>query len=229
MSYVSDVLALVQKYLTIVLGVLLVVGTIGNVLNCIVFLRKRLRSNPCSIFFVAASVANITVMNYFIIPTIYSTFRAPPEDSSPVYCRLRLYIRNVLLSTSRSYLTLACVACYALSSRNVRIRSFCRPKTILRIVFAVPLIATCLAIHIPIVTSINNGKCQMWTGAAALYHSIYIFLVAAILPMGLMILFSILAHRNLRKMLRNVQPVNSIIGNPERSVTFNVERIRVQH
>jgi hypothetical protein len=66
----------------------------------------------------------------------------------------------------------------------------------------------------------------MWAGAAALYHSIYIFLVAAILPMSLMIIFSLLARKNLRKMLRNVHPMISIAGNSEQPVNINNERVR---
>ncbi|CAF4564651.1 unnamed protein product, partial [Rotaria sp. Silwood2] len=127
-------LNLIQQYLTIVLGVLLVVGIIGNTLNCLVFFRKRLRSSPCSIFFAAASIANMTVMIYYIIPTIHSVYNSPPENENLVYCKLRLYIRNALLVISRSYLTLACVACYAQTSRNVRIRAIFRPKVLLRIV-----------------------------------------------------------------------------------------------
>jgi hypothetical protein len=62
MVSLTTTLALIQQYLTVALGVLLVVGVVGNVLNCCVFIQKRLRSNPCSVFFTAASMANITVL-----------------------------------------------------------------------------------------------------------------------------------------------------------------------
>lgn len=224
MSSTAKTLALIQQYLTIVLGVLLVVGVIGNILNCLVFLRKKLRPNPCSIFFVAASIANITVMIYYITPTIYSTYNSPPENTNLVYCKIRLYIRNALLVISRSYLTLACVACYAQSSRNVRIRHFCRYRNVLRVVFIVPIIWFIIPLHIPMLTSIQNGKCLMWEGAAALYHSIYICFVAAILPTSLMIIFSLLAYRNLRRMLRNIHPINN-----EQRLSPTYGRIRLHH
>ncbi len=223
-----NILTLIQQYLTIILGILLIVGVVGNILNCLVFLRKRLRSNPCSIFFVAASLANITVMIYFIIPTIYSNYNSSPENVHLIYCKLRLYIRNVFLVISRSYLTLACVACYAQSSRNVRIRHFCRRKIILRIVFIVPIIWFIIPLHIPILTSINNGKCQMWAGAAALYHSIYICFVAAILPTSLMMIFSLLTYKNLRKVLRNVHPMNNTVFGQEETVNPIPEQLRLR-
>ncbi len=229
MSSIINTLALIQNYLTIILGILLVIGIIGNILNCLVFLRKKLRSNPCSIFFVAASIANITVMTYYIIPTIYSVYNSPLENANLIYCKLRLYIRNALLVISRSYLTLACAACYVQSSRNVRIRSFGRPKIVLRILFIVPVVWFIIPLHIPILTSIQNGKCSMWEGAAALYHSIYICFVAAILPMSLMIIFSLLAYRNLQKMLRNVRPVNNPIVGQEERLGQHFERIRLHH
>jgi hypothetical protein len=192
------------------LGVLLVVGVVGNVLNCCVFIQKRLRSNPCSVFFTAASMANITVLIYYIIPTIYSAYNTPTENSNLVYCKLRLYIRNALLVISRTYLTLACVSCYTQSSRNVRIRNLFQPKIVLRVIAIVPVIWFIIPLHIPLTTTIQNGKCSMWAGAAALYHSIYICFVAAILPTSLMIIFSLLAYRNLRHMARNVHPQQTV-------------------
>ncbi|UJR08729.1 hypothetical protein I4U23_012986 [Adineta vaga] len=203
---VSATLSSIQFYLTNALGGLLVIGVIGNILNCMVFLRKRLRTNPCSILFVASSIANAMVMIYFIIPTIHSLYNSPPENADWVYCKLRLYIRNALLVISRAYLSLACVACYALSSRNARIRELARPKIVLRVILVVPIIWFIIPIHIPLLTAIQNGKCLMWTGAAALYHSIYICFVAAILPTGTMIIFSLLAFKNLQQMKRSVHP-----------------------
>ena len=203
---VIAVLGLIQQYLTILLGVLLVVGVIGNALNCRVFLRKRLRSNPCSICFAAASLANITVMIYYITPTLHSAYNSPAENSSWIYCKLRLYIRNALLVISRCYLTLACVTCYWQSSRNARTRELCRPKIMRRVIGIIPFIWFIIPLHIPLLTSLQNGRCAMWSATGALYHSIYICFVAAILPTSLMIIFSLLAYRNLQQMTRRVQP-----------------------
>ncbi|CAF0890220.1 unnamed protein product [Adineta ricciae] len=220
MSVVS-ILSSIQFYLTNALGALLIVGVIGNILNCLVFLRKRLRSNPCSVLFAAASVANAVVMIYFIVPTIHSLYNSPPENANWIYCKLRLYIRNALLVISRSYLSLACVACYAQSSRNARIRELFRPKIVFRLIILVPIIWFIIPLHIPLLTTIQNGKCLMWAGAAALYHSIYICFVAAILPTGTMIVFSLLAFRNLQQMKRNVQPADDLPAH-------NTEKLRLQ-
>ncbi|CAM4924293.1 unnamed protein product [Rotaria socialis] len=199
----------IQLQLTNVLGALMVVGVFGNILNCLVFLRKRLRSSPCSVFFAAASIANLIVMIYFIIPTIHSAYNAPAENSNLIYCKLRLYIRNALLVISRCYLTLACVACYAQSSRNARIREMFKPKVVLRIIVCIPIIWFIIPLHIPLSTTIKNGKCSMWAGPIALYHSLYICFVAAILPTSLMAIFSFMAYRNLQRMAHNVHPVSN--------------------
>jgi hypothetical protein len=221
-------LNLIQQYLTVILGGLLVIGVFGNTLNCIVFLQKRLRSNPCSLFFAAASMANMIVMIYYITPTIQSAYNTPLENSNLIYCKLRLYVRNALLVISRSYLSLACVACYCQSSRNVRIRELSRSKIVIRAIIIVPIIWFIIPLHIPFLTSIQNGKCQMWAGAAALYHSIYICFVAAILPTSLMIIFSLLAFRNLRQMSRNIRPVN-IPGLPQEGGTNqSADKMRLQ-
>ncbi|CAF0886237.1 unnamed protein product [Rotaria sordida] len=227
MSVVTT-LNLIQQSLTNILGLLLVVGVFGNILNCLVFLRKRLRSNACSVFFAAASIANAIVMIYHIIPTIHSIYNSPPENGNLIYCKLRLYIRNALLVISRSYLTLACISCYAQSSRNARIREIFQTKIVLRIIIIIPIVWFIIPLHIPLTTTIQNGKCSMWAGAAALYHSIYICLVAAILPTSLMAIFSFMAYQNLKRMKRNVQPLSSVGKNPEESHSQQSEKMRLQ-
>jgi len=69
----------------------------------------------------------------------------------------------------------------------------------------------------------------MWAGAAALYHAIYICFVAAIIPMTLMIVFSLLAYRNLREMLHNVHPVNNVIVTQEERLGQHFERMPLHH
>jgi len=226
MSTLITTLDLIQKYLSDVLGVLLVVGVVRNILNCSVFLQKRLRSNPCSAFFAAASMANITVLIYYIIPTMYSAYNPALENTNLIYCKLRLYIRHVLLVISRTYLTLACISCYTQSSRNARIRNLCQPKIVLRVVIIVPILWFIIPFHIPMFTSIHNRKCLMWTGAAALYHSIYICFVAAILPTSLMTIFSLLAYNNLRYMVRNVRP--QATSSQQESQNQTTEKLRLQ-
>ena len=190
MPSVTTTLALIQQYLSVTLGILLILGVVGNTLNCFIFLRKRLHSNPCSAFFAASSLANILVLIWYIIPAIYSAYNPPPDNSNVIYCKLRPYIRSALLVISRSYFTLACVACYAESSRNARIRNLCRSTIVLRAIGIVPVVWFIIPIHILVITDIQNGKCLMWTGAAALYNSIYVCIVATILPTSLMIVFS---------------------------------------
>lgn len=65
-------------------------------------------------------------------------------------------------------------------------------------------------------TSIQNGKCLMWTDAASLDHLIYIGFLAAILPTGLMIIFSLLAYKNIRNMIGNIHPQRSHRQIPEK-------------
>jgi hypothetical protein len=50
----------------------------------------------------------------------------------------------------------------------------------------------------------------MWAGVAALHYSIYICFVAAILPTSLMIIFSLLAYKNLQYMKRNIHPQQTV-------------------
>ncbi|CAF5229490.1 unnamed protein product, partial [Rotaria magnacalcarata] len=94
---------------------------------------------------------------------------------------------------------MACVTCYAQSSRNARIREIFKPKFVIRIIVCIPTIWFIISLHIPLSTTIQNGKCSMWADPIALYHSLCICFVAAILPTSLMAIFSFMAYKNLQR------------------------------
>ncbi|CAF4363152.1 unnamed protein product, partial [Adineta steineri] len=121
-------LANIQKQITRTLVVPLVVGFIGNFISCIVFRQKQLRSNAMSLLLTAASIFNIIVLIYGIGTSLYGVDHTSPETYSVVFCKIRIYIRHILLMTVRSYITLASAASFALTSSRTNLRSLCEMR-----------------------------------------------------------------------------------------------------
>ncbi|UJR23819.1 hypothetical protein I4U23_026795 [Adineta vaga] len=115
----------------------LILGNIGNVINIFVFCQKEHRKNSCSLYLLIASFINIFIINYGIIPTLYSLDYPNPELYSITFCKLRLYLLHSALMISRSLVVLACMDRCALSSASQHIRSYCKRKIAVRLIICV--------------------------------------------------------------------------------------------
>jgi hypothetical protein len=186
----------------------LVLGNIGNLVNIAIFCQKEHRKNSCSLSLLTASFVNIFIINYGIIPTLYSLDYLDPELYSVVFCKLRLYFLHSALMISRSLVVLACIDRFALSSSSPRVRSFCQPKVTLPVIFCIFIAWPLIALHIPILLTIQSGRCGTF-GIYSLIYSSYSFLVAGLLPPALMVFFGFKAMRNLHAIHSRIQPNNN--------------------
>jgi hypothetical protein len=186
----------------------LVLGTIGNLANIAIFCQKDHRKNSCSLYLLTASFINVFIINYGVIPTIYSLDHLNPELNWVVSCKMRLYLLHCALMMSRSLVVLACVDRFALSSSSQRVRSFCQPKMVFPVIFCVLITWPLIAIHIPILLTIQFGRCSTF-GTYSLIYSIYSFLVAGLLPPTLMIFFGCKTIRNIHLVQARIRPNNN--------------------
>ena len=205
MAFLADVQQNLTRY---GMSSYLVLGNIGNIINIIIFCQREHRKNSCSLYLLIASLVNIFVLNYGIIPTLYSLDHPNPELYSTVFCKLRLYFLHSALMISRSLVVLACFDRFAVSSPSQRIRSFCKPKIAFRAIFCILMAWPIISIHIPILLNIQSGRC-ITSGTYGFIYSSYSFLVAGLLPPILMIFFGFKTIKNLRLIRTRVQPINN--------------------
>lgn len=199
-------LAVVQQALTRYgMSTYLVLGNIGNLVNIAIFCQKQHRKNSCSLYLLTASFINIFIINYGIIPTLYSLDYPDPELYSMVFCKLRLYFLHSALMMSRSLVVLACIDRFALSSSSTRVRSICRPKVAFPAIFCVLIAWPIIAVHIPILLMIQSGRCSTF-GTYSIIYSSYSFLVAGLLPPTSMIVFGFKTIHNLHLIHSRIQP-----------------------
>ncbi|CAF3712271.1 unnamed protein product [Rotaria sp. Silwood1] len=71
----------------------IVFGTFGNLFNIIIFTRRSLCNNPCSVYFLAGSIANFFVM-YVALLTRYlaTSWNLDPAATNMIWCKIRYFL-----------------------------------------------------------------------------------------------------------------------------------------
>ena len=205
------------------LSTLLVLGNFGNVFTILILGRTtKQRVNSCSLYLLSASISNWIVINTALVSNIVGVDNIDPQHTSNVVCKMRWSGVHALLMLSRSFskfiedcfhlyclhiVVAACIDRWALCSQNGLIRSFARPKVAFRVIVMLLVVWTLIPIHMAVFFSNNTGRCIALPGTYAFFYAIYSLIVIGILPLLLMIIFSLLAWYNLQKIRSRVAPM----------------------
>jgi len=223
----SEDLALTQVILTrYILVICLILGIIGSLFNFIVFGRKKLRSNSCSVYFISTSIFNLLVILFGITPVLLTSYLPnEPALSSSIFCKFRAYTTHIFLMMSRSSVALACVDRFALCSRNFHIRRFSQSHIAIILVIIISIVWLIIPIHIIIYNDIQMpGKRCGASGTYLIIYSVYAAIVTSI-PLIIMIIFSFWAVQSLRYTRARVHP--NIINPPMRIRTRDIQLITI--
>lgn len=208
--------------------VLLAVGVFANIVTCTIFRQPKHRKNACSIFCAAVSLINVLILlQGFVGILLAMILPTDPENYNLIYCKTRLYIRHVLIMNNRSFTILSCAACYALSSERTNLRLLIeRSRLSYRLVIFNWFFWSVFCSHVAFFTTIENNLCIM-VGNYSLIFAVYMFVLAGSISPLLMILFSCLVMRNLRKLHTRVRPVTNSLHLKKRD--FQLIRMLLIH
>ncbi|CAF0954949.1 unnamed protein product [Adineta steineri] len=209
--YASTVFIIQQNIGRYGLSTLLIFGNIGNILTIIIMTKGvKKQPNSCSLYLLSACISNWIVINTGLISNIVGIDHLDPQNTSNAVCKLRWAGVHALLMLSRSFMIAACIDRWALCSQNTTIRSLSRPRIAVRIIILLLIVWTVIPIHIVVYYSNNTGRCIALPGTYALFYALYSLVVIGILPLFLMILFGLLAWRNLQIIRSRVTPAGDI-------------------
>ncbi|CAF2646290.1 unnamed protein product [Rotaria sp. Silwood2] len=223
-SYLAVQLASIQQYMGWIMIIYIVFGNIGNLCNCLVFLRKQLRSNSCSCYLLAGSISNIIVLSFVTSTNIFSIEQFDPTNNSLIYCKLRAYFSHIVINLSRFLIVLACFDRVCISSSKVSMRNLGKVPVALRIIFLTIVCWSLISVHALVWNTISNGKC-IKPGLYNIIFGIYVFIVIGVAPLILMITFSLVTWRNIRVAHRRVHPASTISSMRQRD--FQLTRMLV--
>lgn len=172
-SSLASIAVVQTEFVTYMSFILLITGTIGNILNCLIFIRRPLRQNPCSRYFFATSIANMIAL-YFGGLTI------------------------VGLTMSTWFAVGACADRCASSSANVRIRSFSQIKVAQRVVGAI-IIIVCLMwaqMFVCFNTNFQGVNCNPASQVCSSISDFTLVIFYSLLPPILMFIFGWITIRH---------------------------------
>ena len=212
MASSTDILAtmqLVQKYLYQFGSlVLLSIGTIGCILNVMVFNQRSLRKNPCSVYFIAYNLANFVFIYSSLLPTTLNLgYGIDFSTRNIVICRVRLYITILSNVLSPLYLVLASIDRVLITSSN----ALTRRRSTRRVA------CTCIAsgtlfwasLHAPILFLANIIQIGPYVFICYFRLSVYISFISYCTLFKATVAFLLMAICGLWsiKNIRNLQPV----------------------
>ena len=194
--------------------ILMFIGTIGCILNLIVFNQKNLRKNPCSIYFTAYNLANFVFIYSSLLPTMLNLgYSTDLTTRNIVICRVRLYITILSNVLSAIYLIFASIDRVLITSPNARTRQRSTPRfacisiasgTLFSILLLTPILVFANIIQI----GPNAFICYFQSSVYFSFLS-YCLLFKAVVALLLMAICGLWSIKNIRN-LQRVRPAASL-------------------
>ena len=200
---VETIRLIFSRYCSIILFIF---GSIGLVLNTIIFTRPTFRQNSCVNYFLASTVANYFVV-IFILPSrvLSDGFQIDPGQYNLIYCKLRFYTYFTAKSLSSWFIILACFDRFMSSSPLVQRRAFARIVVSRWMIFLTTLIGLFFYSHVLIFYEIDsNQQCDARSGIYRIFNDCFYLIGYRLTPPILMLIFGICTIANTRRIRRIV-------------------------
>jgi hypothetical protein len=195
----------------IVLTSFIILGTIGNILNFLIFTRRTLLRSSCTLYLIAASIDNILVIYTSLLTRLLAGgFADDVTKISNFTCKLRYYAGYVFFAVSPYFFVLACFDRYCSSSTSATRRSWCNKKIAKRLIIAAIILACILYLHMAIFFELKKSgtyvSCYSRAGAYTLFYGIFYLVIYCLLPSVCMGVLCILTINNIRQQARRITP-----------------------
>ncbi|UJR11460.1 hypothetical protein I4U23_015639 [Adineta vaga] len=142
MSYTITLIDEIKNKLLESIGItFIVLGTIGNVLNIILFSKRTLWTlSPCIPLLFVISVSNLILIYSFVMLRTLIGFRITPAYYSSIVCKFQLYIYYISYCLSSWFMVMCCIDRFLSSSHDVNIRNYSNMRTTTRICLTIIII-----------------------------------------------------------------------------------------
>ncbi len=189
----------------------IVFGTFGNSFNIIVFTRRALRTNPCSLYFLVGSINNIFVLYVALLSRyLAASWNFDPSARNNILCKLRFIFVYSSISLTLWITVLASIDRFLSSSDNLRLRRLSSiPIARKMLVFTIIFI---FLIHSHILILFKSGMdgnvimCTVFSYEYFIFMDFFLVIVACFLPIILTVFFGILMIVNVRNSRNRVVP-----------------------
>jgi len=218
---INNIYTQIYRYVPIFLFLF---GTIGNLISILVFTRRTLRKNPCAIYFLAASLSNLTSLTTLLSPMLDAwneTFNLINTISG--LCKFTMFIILISRTLAIWFIVLATIDRYLVSSPDANRRQMSSLKQAQRWI----AIACTMAILIWAETFYcfdanligTPLKCYTTSKECRLYNDITLALITITIPSISMFIFGLLTTINIHRFRQRINPIMN---------TFTVSNSRIR-
>jgi hypothetical protein len=189
----------------------IIAGLIGNTINSLVFTQLTLFRRNQSAFYltIAAVFESFQLIFISLIRVIATDFGYDPARNSLVWCKLRIYLTQFGSTVASITVCFAAIDQYLSTSYHIRLRQISTFKLAQRLVVALIIFATLYSIPSAVFEQIQSSLgCAIYNPKYNYFYSfVYLCIIIGLLPIVISSLFSILAYRNVRRIIRRQIPV----------------------
>ena len=190
---------------------ILIFGLIGNTLNILIFTRRSLVKNPCTIYFLSSTVVNINVLFFgCVIRSLRDGFHIDPMSTSLPFCRFRYYILHCSMVLSSWFTVLAgidryCISCRDHQRRQLSNRRYARYSVLLTTLICLALYSHVLGLFR--IEQLQTGpECYARIGIYRIFYDFLYFATFSFTPPILMIFIGLATFRNIHHSRMRVNP-----------------------
>ncbi|CAF3881554.1 unnamed protein product [Adineta steineri] len=200
----TDFIIFQKTFFSVLVPIIIIIGTFGSILNVIVFsVSKKLRSSSCSLYLIFASITYAVYLNIVaLLRLLQVSYNIDPASQWLWFCKLRYYSVGILLMLPRSYMLLAAIDRYLMSkSRQHRFLSYRIALKMIVLTFFFWLIVCVhfvIFYNIKITSNGTNYVCSNPPGSYSTFLSFYSILINGISIPLLMTIFGLLTLHNLK-------------------------------
>ncbi|CAF0718989.1 unnamed protein product [Adineta ricciae] len=190
--------------------ILLCIGTIGNVLKFIIFAKIRsFRGNQCAYYLKISSITDtgvlVATLPFLVVDSVLGIKLV---ELSPIWCKIQLMF--IYTCGLYSVFTMCCIALDQYLSTNHR-QTWRQMSTIQlaqRLSYFNMSVAVFHGILFLIFANYGIGGCSIYNHIAQVYFTYFYYpILSGILPIIVSGTFSLLAYRNVRRIIRRQIPV----------------------
>ena len=180
---------------------ILIIGNMGNIVKILFFLQPPLRTSSCSYYILAGTIADLFFINNQPLIQFLRQLNLVGAMSS-LECPIRSYFQTLSFSLSFTFLILAAVDRYLITSRDYSRRRLSNPRIGLRLVFFVTIFWIIFNAHQLFHYKLRHGTCT--TRFAHRYVHRFMIGFFCTVPI-ILVSFNILTLNNMRSMHHRLQ------------------------
>ncbi|CAF2393942.1 unnamed protein product [Rotaria sp. Silwood2] len=211
--YINNISIQINCYVPIFL---LLFGIIGHLTSCLVFVQRTLRSNPCSIYFLAASLSNLIFLITLLGPMLNLWNKSLNLlITVSVLCKLSMFIVLVTRTLALWFIVLATIDRYLILCSSINQRQMKNLKQAYRLILIIAIVSIFIWIETIYCFDANltgiSIKCFVNSNVCLIYNNIILALISITIPSIMMLIFDLLTIVNIRQSRQIIHPsINTI-------------------